>query len=79
MPKAILYARVSSKEQAEGYSVDSQLYRLRKEVPERGYEMAREVVDVGYERETLFRHGLGEIPGKAAKGDIGAVYPVDAP
>lgn len=56
--------------------MDSQLYRLRKEVPEKGYEVAREVVDVGYERETLFRPGLGEIleEAQASEAGISAVW-----
>jgi site-specific DNA recombinase len=70
----IAYARVSSREQAEGYSVESQLHDLRQELPPLGYEVVLEVVDVGYERETLFRPGLAEIREAVAHHEYTAVW-----
>lgn len=73
---ALIYSRVSSAEQADGYSVDSQFFRLRKEVPEEGFNIVAEIVDIGYERETLFRPGLAEIRERvaASEGTITAVW-----
>ena len=44
--KAVLYARVSSREQAEGYSIEAQLKLLRHYAEGKGIEVAREFVDV---------------------------------
>ena len=47
LKKAVIYARVSSKEQEkEGYSVDAQLKLLREYAERQGFEIAREFVDV---------------------------------
>ncbi len=48
--KIVLYSHVFSREKAEGSSVNSWLYRLRKEVSGAGRGR-------GLERETLFRYG----------------------
>jgi len=45
--KAVIYARVSSREQAdEGYSIESQQKLLRRFAEDRGYEITAEFVDV---------------------------------
>jgi len=45
--KAVLYARVSSREQAEeGYSIEAQQKLLRNFAQDRGYEIAAEFVDI---------------------------------
>ncbi len=44
--KAVLYARVSSREQAEGYSIDAQLKLLREFAHQQGLTVACEFVDV---------------------------------
>lgn len=44
--QAILYARVSSREQAEGYSIEAQLKLLREYAHKKGLPVAREFVDV---------------------------------
>ena len=47
MKHAILYARVSSREQAdEGFSIPAQLKLLREYAADRGFEIAQEFVDV---------------------------------
>jgi len=43
---AVLYARVSSREQAEGYSIDAQLKLLREFAEKQGLRVTREFVDV---------------------------------
>jgi DNA invertase Pin-like site-specific DNA recombinase len=44
---AILYARVSSAEQVEGYSLDQQIDALRAWASREGYEVLAEVRDEG--------------------------------
>ena len=44
--KAVLYARVSSREQAEGYSIDAQLKLLRDYAYQQGLSIAKEFIDV---------------------------------
>ena len=47
MTQAVIYARVSSKEQAvEGYSIDAQLKLLREYAATQGFKVAREFVEV---------------------------------
>ena len=45
LPKAVIYARVSSKEQAEGYSISAQLDLLRSYALREGLEVVKEYVD----------------------------------
>ena len=44
--KVAVYARVSSKEQAKGYSIEAQLELLREYAVKKGFEVVREFVDV---------------------------------
>ena len=46
--KAILYSRVSTKEQTEGVSIDSQLDRLRSYSKFKAWDIWDEVSDPGY-------------------------------
>ena len=46
LSKALIYARVSSREQAEGYSIDAQLKLLRDHAYKQGLTIAKEFVDV---------------------------------
>ena len=50
--RAILYARVSSAEQVEGYSLDQQIDALRAWVSQEGYEVLAEVRDEGWSLRT---------------------------
>ena len=60
--RAILYARVSSEEQAKkGYSLSGQLRDLRKHAEEMAYEVLMEAVDDGYEGGSLWRPGVDQI------------------
>jgi site-specific DNA recombinase len=56
--RAILYARVSTDEQARsGYSVAQQLETLRKYAAGEGYEVLEEVTDPGQSGASLERRG----------------------
>ena len=48
MKKAGLYARVSTKEQTEGYSLDAQLDAMRDYSQSKGYQVVGEYVDGGH-------------------------------
>jgi site-specific DNA recombinase len=62
MMRAILYARVSSKEQAEdGYSLQDQLRTLRQWATSNGYQIVEEVEDRGYSGASLERPGLSRV------------------
>jgi site-specific DNA recombinase len=59
--RVVLYARVSSEEQAKnGYSLPGQLRRLRLHALEAGHEVLAEAVDDGYPGDSLWRPGLEE-------------------
>ena len=73
-PTAILYARVSTRAQAEeGYGIDYQLRELREWVTREGYEIVREIREPGYSRESWNRPGLDEIRHLAESGFRGDV------
>jgi site-specific DNA recombinase len=60
--KAVLYARVSTDEQARtGYSLPEQLRVLREHAAGEGYEVVAEVEDDGYSGTTIDRPGLRRI------------------
>jgi site-specific DNA recombinase len=62
VPRAILYARVSSKGQArDGFSLEQQLERLREYAAEQGYEVLEEITDPGYSGTVLERPGLDRV------------------
>jgi site-specific DNA recombinase len=67
--KVILYARVSTEEQAKkGYSLQGQLRQLREHVVEKAYEVVMEAVDDGYEGDSLWRPGIDRVRRMVAKG-----------
>src|SRR5215217_3919969 len=59
--RAILYARVSSAEQVEGYSLDQQIDALRAWASREGYEVLAEVRDEGWSAAYLERPGLDRV------------------
>jgi site-specific DNA recombinase len=60
--RAVLYARVSTDEQAEkGYSISDQLRTLRDHAAREGYDVVDEIVDDGYSGADLNRPGLRRI------------------
>jgi site-specific DNA recombinase len=59
---AILYARVSTDEQARsGYSLAQQLEALREYAPREGYEVLQEVQDPGQSGASLERPGVDRV------------------
>lgn len=46
MRKAVIYARVSSKEQAEGFSIDAQVKLLREYASSKGFQITQEFTDI---------------------------------
>src|SRR5215211_605408 len=76
--RAVLYARVSSKEQAEeGFSLAQQTERLRAYCQERGIEVVEEVIDPGYSGATLDRPGMDRVRDLVAAGGITVVLAQD--
>ncbi len=73
MTKAILYARVSTKVQVEGYSLDQQIEKLRQYAAEQGMEVLKEVKDGGYSGAKLDRKGLDEVRDLVAAGGVDVV------
>src|SRR5688572_30972899 len=60
--RAILYARVSTDEQARsGYSLAQQLEALREYAAREGYEVLEEVVDPGQSGASLERPGMDRV------------------
>jgi site-specific DNA recombinase len=60
--RAVLYARVSTDEQAKsGYSLAQQLEALRGYAADEGYEILEEVTDAGYSGASLQRPGIDRV------------------
>jgi DNA invertase Pin-like site-specific DNA recombinase len=75
---AILYARVSTDEQARsGYSLAQQLEALREYAAREGYEVLEEVVDPGQSGASLARPGLDKVRDLVAKGGVSIVLAQD--
>jgi site-specific DNA recombinase len=67
--RVILYARVSTEEQAKkGYSLQGQLRQLRDHAMEKAYTIATEAVDDGYEGDSLWRPGIDRVRRIIAEG-----------
>jgi site-specific DNA recombinase len=76
--RAILYARVSTDEQARsGYSLAQQLERLRGYAADEGYEVLEEVTDAGYSGASLGRPGMDRVRTLGAAGGVYAVLAQD--
>jgi hypothetical protein len=75
---AILYARVSTDEQARsGYSLAQQLEALREYAAREGYEVLEEVVDPGQSGASLERPGLDRVRDLVAAGGVAVVLAQD--
>jgi len=75
---AILYARVSTDEQARsGYSLRQQIERLRECATSEGYEVLEEVIDPGVSGATLQRPGLDQVRDLVAVGGVSVVLAQD--
>src|SRR5262252_8550144 len=73
---AALYARVSSDQQAEAHTIDSQVAALRARVAEDGLVVPaeREFLDDGFSGATLVRPALERLRDLVAEGVIDRVY-----
>ena len=73
---AALYARVSSEQQAEEHTIDSQVAALRTRVTEDGLSLAaeREFLDEGYSGATLVRPALERVRDLIAAGGVDRLY-----
>src|SRR5918998_6263068 len=76
--KAILYARVSTDEQARtGYSLAQQLGALREYAAREGYEVLEEVQDAGQSGAILARPGLDRVRDLVMEGGVSVVLAQD--
>ncbi len=76
--KAVLYARVSTEEQAKkGYSLAQQLEALREHAAREGYEVLEEVVDAGQSGASLERPGMDRVRDLVAAGGVSVVLAQD--
>ena len=73
---AAVYARVSSEQQAEEHTIDSQVAALRMRVAEDGLRLPadREFLDEGYSGATLVRPALEQVRDLVAAGGIDRLY-----
>src|ERR671932_641062 len=76
--RAILYARVSTDEQARsGYSLAQQLEALKEFATREGYEIIEEVTDPGESGASLERPGMDRVRDLVAAGDVSVVLAQD--
>ena len=77
MIRAALYARVSTEEQAQRYSIGAQLERLREYARQRGYSVVAEYVDDGWSGAFLDRPALTRLREAVAQGQVDVVLVYD--
>src|SRR5215208_6171924 len=78
LERAILYARVSTDEQAKsGYSLAQQLEALREYAAREGYEVLEEIEDPGQSGASLERPGMDRVRDLVAAGDVSVVLAQD--
>src|SRR3712207_3996467 len=76
--RAVLYARVSTDEQARnGYSLAQQLEALRKYAVSEGYQILEEVSDPGQRGASLERPGMDRVRDLVATGGVSVVLAQD--
>src|SRR5829696_8426863 len=76
--RAILYARVSTDEQARsGYSLAQQIEALRAYAASEGYEVLKEVSDPGQSGASLERPGMDRVRDLVAAGSVSVVLAQD--
>ncbi len=75
-PQVAIYARVSSEQQSEAKTIESQLSELRAQVKAFGFVLApeHEFVDNGYSGSTLIRPALEQLRDVVAAGGIDRLY-----
>jgi site-specific DNA recombinase len=80
---AVIYARVSSEEQVQGYSIQAQLRACREWANKRGYKVEKEYLDEGYsasrhlEKRESFKEMLADAASKSHPFDIIVVHKLD--
>ena len=76
--RAVLYARVSTDEQAKsGYSLAQQLEALRAYAAREGYKVLEEVTDPGQSGASLARPGMDKVRDHVAAGGVSVVFAQD--
>ncbi len=76
--RAILYARVSTEEQARtGYSLAQQMEALKEYAAHEGYEVLEEIVDSGQSGASLERPGMDRVRDLVATGGVSVVLAQD--
>ena len=76
--RAVLYARVSTDEQARsGYSLAQQIEALREYAAREGYEVLAEVTDPGQSGASLERPGMDQVRDLVATGGVSVVLAQD--
>src|SRR3954464_11748039 len=76
--RAILYARVSTDEQARsGYSLAQQIEALREYAAREGYEVVKEIQDAGQSGATLERPGIDRVRDLVAAGGVSVILAQD--
>src|SRR3954463_5396540 len=76
--RVILYARVSTKEQARsGYSLAQQMEVLRSYAAREGYEVLEEIADPGQSGASLERPGMDRVRDLVAAGGVSVVLAQD--
>jgi site-specific DNA recombinase len=76
--KAILYARVSTKEQVDGYSLKDQMRALCEYATGHGYEIVAEIEDAGHSGPYLERPGMDKVRDLVAGGSVDVMLAQDA-
>ncbi len=72
--QVVLYARVSTEEQARhGYSLRQQMEALRQHASREGYEVLEEVTDAGQSGASLERPGMDRVRDLVAAGGVSVV------
>jgi site-specific DNA recombinase len=73
---AAIYARVSSEQQAQAHTIESQVAELREKVTADGFELIEELecIDEGYSGSTLVRPGLERLRDMVAGGMVDRLY-----
>jgi site-specific DNA recombinase len=76
---AILYARVSTQQQAEEdrYSIPQQLNALREHCASEGFDAIEEITDPGYSGAALQRPGMDKVRDLVAGGGVDVVLAQD--
>src|SRR5215218_1991569 len=76
--RAILYARVSTDEQARsGYSLAQQMEALREYAAQEGYKILKEVTDPGQSGASLERPGMDQVRDLVAGGNVSVILAQD--